>query len=61
MHVEFQDAGEIFIFNDIDASLAAFHSCDKGLIFAQGFGQVGLAHACGMALFGQKRDKRSVA
>ena len=61
MHVELQDLGEVFKFDHIDASLAAFHAGDKGLVFAQGFGQVGLAHACGMTLGREKRDKRSVA
>jgi len=48
--IKFKYAGEVFILNDIDASLAAFHPCNKGLVFAQGFSQVGLAHACGMTL-----------
>jgi len=61
MHVEIQDLGELLIFNDIDASLAAFHTGDEGLVFAQGFSQVGLAHACGMTLGREKRDKRSMA
>ena len=61
MHVKLQDLGEVFIFDHIDASLAAFHAGDEGLIFAQSFGQVGLAHACGMTLGRKKRNKRSVA
>ena len=61
MDIEIQDTGKVFILDNIDASLAAFHAGDKGLVFAQGFGQVGLAHAGDMALGREKRDKRSVA
>ena len=34
MDIEIQDASEVFIFNDINASLAAFHAGDEGLVFA---------------------------
>ena len=61
MEIELEDFSELFIFDDINASLAAFHAGDEGLIFAQSFGQVGLAHACGMTLGRKKRNKRSMA
>ena len=61
MDIEIQDMGELLILDNIDASLAAFHAGDEGLIFAQSFGQVGLAHACGMTLGRKKRNKRSMA